>query len=70
MTSTRWAVDVVAAVVLVVLVLVLVPGSPDAVPADVPADLLWDFRLASLAQLAAMWLTLGLVFGAAHGARR
>jgi len=61
--STRWAIDVVATVVLVVLVLVLVPGSPDAVPADVPAALLWDFRLASLAQLATMWLTLGLVFG-------
>jgi predicted cobalt transporter CbtA len=29
----------------------------------VPAALLWDFRLASLAQLATMWLTLGLVFG-------
>ena len=39
------------------------PGSPDVVPDDVPADLLWDFRVASLAQLAAMWLTLGLVFG-------
>jgi predicted cobalt transporter CbtA len=61
--STRWAVDVVATVALVVLVLVLVPGSPDAVPADVPAALLWDFRLASLAQLATMWVTLGLVFG-------
>ena len=61
--STRWAIDVVATVVLVVLVLVLVPGSPDAVPADVPATLLWDFRLASLAQLATMWLTLGLAFG-------
>jgi predicted cobalt transporter CbtA len=29
----------------------------------VPASLLWDFRLASLAQLTVMWLTLGLVFG-------
>ena len=61
--ATRWAVDVVVVVALVVLVLTLVPGSPDAVPADVPAALLWDFRLASLAQLASMWLTLGLVFG-------
>ncbi|MBW8729566.1 MAG: CbtA family protein, partial [Terrabacter sp.] len=61
--STRWAIDIVATVVLVVLVLVLMPGSPDAVPADVPAALIWDFRLASLAQLATMWLTLGLVFG-------
>jgi predicted cobalt transporter CbtA len=40
-----------------------VPGTPDQVPADVPADLVWDFRLASLAQLAALWLTLGLTFG-------
>ncbi len=61
--STRWAIDVAVTAALVVLVLVLVPGSPDAVPADVPASLLWDFRLASLAQLATMWLTLGLVFG-------
>ena len=62
-TSTRRTVDVLTAVVLVVLVVTLVPGSPDVVPDDVPADLLWDFRIASLAQLAAMWLTLGLVFG-------
>lgn len=47
----------------VVAVLALVPGTPDTVPADVPAALLWDFRVASLAQLASMWLVLGLVFG-------
>lgn len=61
--STRWALDVVATVVLVGLVLALVPGTPDQVPADVPAAVVWDFRLASLAQLATMWLTLGLAFG-------
>ncbi|MFM6851084.1 MAG: CbtA family protein [Terrabacter sp.] len=61
--ATRWALDVVATVVLVGLVLALVPGTPDQVPADVPAAVIWDFRLASLAQLGAMWLTLGLVFG-------
>ncbi|MEO7446708.1 MAG: CbtA family protein [Humibacillus sp.] len=61
--STRLAVDVLAATALVTAVLVLVPGPTDVVPDDVPADLLWDFRLASLAQLAAMWLTLGLVLG-------
>ncbi|GAA5036169.1 hypothetical protein GCM10023258_38810 [Terrabacter aeriphilus] len=60
---TRSALDVVAVVALVVVVLVAVPSSPDAVPADVPAALLWDFRVASLAQLATLWLTLGLVFG-------
>lgn len=45
------------------LALAVLPGSPDAIPADVPADLLWDFRLASFAQLGVMWAVLGLVFG-------
>lgn len=61
--STRWAVDIAVVVVLLGVVLVLVPGAPERVPADVPADLVWDFRLASLAQLAALWLTLGVTFG-------
>src|SRR6478672_1184346 len=52
-----------AVVLLLGLVLALVPGTPDRVPADVPADLVRDFRLASLAQLAALWLTLGVTFG-------
>jgi len=56
-------VDVLVAAAGLVAVLTLLPSSPDPVPADVPADLLWDFRLASLAQLASMWATLGLVFG-------
>ncbi|MFC7491904.1 MULTISPECIES: CbtA family protein [unclassified Knoellia] len=61
--STRWSLDVLATVLAVVVVVVVLPGSPDAVPEDVPAALLWDFRVASLAQLAAMWVTLGTVFG-------
>lgn len=59
----RVALDAAVGLAWVVAVLVLVPGSPDAVPADVPAALLWDFRVASLAQLATMWLVAGLVFG-------
>ncbi|MFP5254009.1 MAG: CbtA family protein [Actinomycetes bacterium] len=59
----RVGLDVLAGVVWLVALLVLVPDSPDRIPADVPADLLWDFRVASLAQLAAMWLALGVVFG-------
>jgi predicted cobalt transporter CbtA len=51
------------AVGCVAVVLAFVPGTPDSVPSDVPAALLWDFRVASLAQLATMWLVLGLVFG-------
>lgn len=61
--STRWAVDVLATVLAVIAVVAVLPGTPDAVPSDVTAALLWDFRVASLAQLAAMWLTLGTVFG-------
>jgi predicted cobalt transporter CbtA len=61
--ATRWAIDLGVTVLLVVLVLALVPGTPDQVPADVPAAVIWDFRLASLAQLATMWLTLGVAFG-------
>ena len=52
-----------AAAALVALLLVLVPGSPDAVPADVPAGVVWDFRLASLGQLAVLWAGLGLAGG-------
>jgi predicted cobalt transporter CbtA len=62
-------VDVLVAVVGLVAVLSLLPPSPDAIPPDVPADLLWDFRLASLAQLASMWATLGLTFGLLLDAR-
>jgi Probable cobalt transporter subunit (CbtA) len=51
---------VVAALALAYAVL---PASPDAIPDDVPADLLWRFRVTSLAGLAIMWATLGLAFG-------
>jgi predicted cobalt transporter CbtA len=55
----------VVALLATVAVVVLVAGmpAPDPIPADVPAALIWDFRLASLAQLGAMWGVLGLVFG-------
>ena len=52
-----------AVAALVAVVLVLVPGSPDAIPADVPADVVWDFRVASLGQLAVLWAALGSVGG-------
>ncbi|CAN5798347.1 CbtA family protein [soil metagenome] len=67
--TSRTVAKTVLAVGGAVAVLALVPGSPDSVPKDVPATLLWDFRVASLAQLAAMWLVLGLVFGALAEAR-
>ena len=39
------------------------PGTPDTIAADMPARLIWDFRIAYLAELGLMWATLGVVFG-------
>lgn len=60
------------AVVATLAALFLLPGNPDSVP--VPAPLLWDFRVLSLASHAVMWGALGVAFGvlglrAAAGAR-
>jgi tetrahydromethanopterin S-methyltransferase subunit F len=43
-------------------VLFLLPDNPDAV--DVPATLLWDFRLLSAASSVLLWAGLGIAFGA------
>jgi predicted cobalt transporter CbtA len=53
----------VVAVLLTTLVAVLLPESPDTVPADVPAGLVWRFRLASLGQLLVLWGGIGLAGG-------
>lgn len=60
--AVRRTLVVLLAAAAVVVVLAAMPA-PDPIPADVPADLVWDFRLASLAQLAVMWGVLGLGFG-------
>jgi len=52
-----------------VVILLVWPGTPDSVPADIGADLLWRFRLASLAEVAAMWTVLGFAFGLLTEAR-
>lgn len=59
----RVSLDVLVAVALLAAVMLALPGSPDTVPGDMPASLLWEFRLASLAQLGGMWAALGLTFG-------
>jgi predicted cobalt transporter CbtA len=55
---------VLAAAVLVGLVLLFFPKNPDAIPPDVPAAVVWDFRLASLGQLVVLWTAVTLVGGA------
>lgn len=49
--------------VLLAMVLVFVPDNPDTIAADVPAAVVWDFRLASLGQLAVLWAGIGLAGG-------
>jgi predicted cobalt transporter CbtA len=53
----------VATGVLVALIVLFLPDSPDTIAADVPAAVIWDFRLASLGQLAVLWAGLGLASG-------
>jgi predicted cobalt transporter CbtA len=54
---------VVLTAVLLTLILVLVPDNTDTIAADVPAAVVWNFRLASLGQLAVLWTALGLAGG-------
>jgi hypothetical protein len=65
-------VTIVAAAVAAALAITyaVLPASPDAIPEDVPADLLWRFRIMSLAGLAIMWGVLGLAFGWLCSVRR
>lgn len=51
-----------AAVVATLGLMFLLPGNPDPVP--VPAPLLWDFRVLSLASHVLLWAALGVTFGA------
>jgi predicted cobalt transporter CbtA len=59
----RVTAGLLAVAVLVPLTVWLLPAAASSIPADVPADLVWDFRLASITQQAAMWLVLACVFG-------
>jgi predicted cobalt transporter CbtA len=46
---------------LAVVGLVALPSNP--APADVPYDLIWRFRMASVAGAATYWSVTGMVFG-------
>ncbi|MGI5491069.1 CbtA family protein [Microtetraspora malaysiensis] len=51
------------AIVLVAIAYLLLPDVNE-VPANFPATVLWQFRIASLGMHAVFWITLGLGFGA------
>jgi hypothetical protein len=53
----------VAAFLVLVVVAMLVMPAVDEVPKGFSADLLWDFRVATVGIHAVIWATLGLVFG-------
>jgi predicted cobalt transporter CbtA len=53
----------------VAVVFLLLPGV-DEVPAGFPAELLWRFRVGSLATQLALWAAMGLAFGALLERRR
>jgi Probable cobalt transporter subunit (CbtA) len=51
------------ALTLAVVVMILLRGGPDMLPADMPAGLVWRFRLASLGQLLVLFGGIGLIGG-------
>ncbi|CAM5519447.1 membrane protein [Streptomyces avidinii] len=61
----NWNASIAASLAFVVAVGIAYAALPgiNEVPADFPAALVWQFRLASLAIQAAMWTTFGLAFG-------
>lgn len=59
-TGVAWAAAAGSGVMVVVVACLVLPAS-DPIPARFPAQLLWEFRLVSLAALAAMWTAIGLV---------
>ncbi|MET8758585.1 CbtA family protein [Lentzea sp. NPDC004782] len=52
-----------AVVAAVAAVLLAFPAPPDTIPADMPVNVLWQFRLSSLAQLAVLYVGIGVMFG-------
>lgn len=62
----RWNASLGAASTYVVLTGIVMTAMPDIneVPAAFPAQVLWDFRMASLGLHFVMWVSVALVFGA------
>ncbi|GGK66951.1 membrane protein [Planomonospora parontospora subsp. parontospora] len=60
----RWLAAGAAAMLPVIAAWILLPGIEE-VPQGFPADLLWDFRIASLGTQAVFWLGMGALFALA-----
>jgi predicted cobalt transporter CbtA len=59
----RRTVVAAASVVGLAVLLALVPDSPDTVPDDMGATIVWNFRILSVLQLGLMWIGIGMLFG-------
>ncbi|WP_342239619.1 CbtA family protein [Inquilinus sp. OTU3971] len=61
-----WAAGMIAGAVYIAIIVVAQLALPvvNEVPEGFPADLLWQFRIASLGMHAVLWTTIGLGFGA------
>ena len=60
-----WTAGLIAATVYIAIIAVAQIALPvvNDVPEGFPADLLWNFRIASLGMHAVLWATIGLTFG-------
>jgi hypothetical protein len=61
--ASRTAIVAAAGVVAVGLAVWVVPASPDGIASDMGAQLVWDFRLQSVALRGLLFAALGVVFG-------
>lgn len=59
--ASRFAVVAFGFLAVVAVLYLVFPANPD--PVDVPANLIWHFRLDSLASNALLWLVVGTAFG-------
>lgn len=60
--GSRAAVATAVGIVGTAVLIWALPDAADPVPANVPADLVWQFRVESLTQIGLMWLVLGAMF--------
>lgn len=68
--AARTALVAATAVTGSIALFTLLPSVPQPIPESFPTDLLWQFRVASLAQITAMWAVPGILFGWLIHARR
>lgn len=61
--ASRTCLVAVASIAAFGALLALYPSTPDSISPDIPAALVWDFRLRSLGSLALLWAGIGAGFG-------